>query len=139
MWGLIVMKIDGDCESCKVKKINSVIIVWLLVLGIFVAFLPIGFTGVKALKYHSSGSAIWEDADAGGGVDYNGDTVGDKKITWHAIHNPHIVDNSFAVQDGYILEIEAGAQILLNENIFIQIGSSTGASLYANGTGFSPI
>jgi parallel beta-helix repeat protein len=120
------------------KKTASAILVWILIAsGIFV-IMPLLEPKVGAPLVHDA-SAQWEDQDFGGGLDYNGDPAGDKKITWHASNNSHIVDTNFFVQDNYILELEAGAIVQVDPNFVIQVGAVTGASFYANGTMATPV
>ena len=116
------------------KRVASAMVIWLLVASVLLVVVPLESPGTEALLYHSGGSAAWEDQDFGGGLDYNGDPAGDNKITWHAVNNSHIMDKSFVVNDGYILEIEAGVDLKLNTSVVLQVGSTTGASFYCNGT-----
>ncbi|UCF07966.1 MAG: hypothetical protein JSW28_10055, partial [Thermoplasmata archaeon] len=111
----------------------SILVVWLLVMGGFLVMFPFNQPGAKGEKFHESGSATFEDGNFGG-FDYNGGDVGDKKITWFAADSPHIVNNTFIVEDGYILEIEAGCEVRLNDSIVLQIGQTTRAAFYCNGS-----
>jgi parallel beta-helix repeat protein len=120
------------------KRATSVIIIWLLVASAIVIVMPLKEPNASAILYHE-GTAAWEDGDFGGGLDYNGDPAGDNKITWHAVNNTHIVNNHFAVSDGYILEIEEGCIVTTDPGIIIQVGTTNGATLYINGTQFNPV
>jgi hypothetical protein len=116
------------------RKAASAIIIWLLVASILLVVVPLESPGTEALLYHSGGSASYEDGDFGGGLDYNGDPAGDNKVTWHAANNSHIIDQNFFVNDGYILEIEAGVDLKLDPNVVLQVGTAGIAWLYCNGT-----
>lgn len=134
------MREVGKYDSYSVgKKAISAIVVWLLVAGVFLAVFSTFHPAAEAQKYHSNVWASWEDSDASdgnatNGLDYNGDPADDKKITWHAADNPHIVNQDFYVNDGYILKIEAGVDIRLDLGVFIYIGTANGAAFYCNGT-----
>jgi hypothetical protein len=122
----------------RARRTTSAIITCLLVMSGFLVLFPITLPTVEAPLVHNA-SAQWEDQDFGGGLDYNGDTAGDGKVTWHAINNSHIVDDDFFVQDGFILEFEAGVVVQIDPGFVIQVGQTTGASIYSNGTLFAPV
>jgi parallel beta-helix repeat protein len=131
-----MIRIDDD--KSKGRRIPSVFIVCILVASGLLVVFPLNLPTAEAVKYHYMGSAAMEDLDRGDGFDYNGDTVGDMKITWHAgADSPHIVNGDFVVDSDYILEIEAGAVVKIDPGVMIKVGTTLGASLYSNGTSFS--
>lgn len=132
-------KKGGEYEYLKAKRATSFLIVWLLVASGFLLVFPISQPTAFADKDHTN-SAQWEDQNFGGGLDYNGDPAGDMKVTWHNKDNNHTVSNNFIVQDGYILEIEAGAEVRIDPGFVIQVGQdTTGATMFVNGTPVSPV
>ncbi len=128
----------GNHELMKGKRITSMIVIGILVLGGFLIIFPLNQPTVKADLFHNI-SAQWEDQDFGSGLDYNGDPAGDRKVTWHAINNTHYVDDNFFVNDGYIFEIEAGCLVQIDPGYVIQVGFTTGATMFANGTSSMPV
>lgn len=136
-WMAMEKKNEKD-TNFGIRKTTSMIITCLLVMSGFLVLFSISLSTVEAPLVHNM-SAQWEDQDRGDGLDYNGDTVGDKKVTWHAVNNSHIVDDNFFVQDGYILEFEAGVIVQIDPGYVIQVGQTTGASLYSNGTPVAPV
>jgi parallel beta-helix repeat protein len=134
---MMSMKRRDDYKSMG-RRTTSVIIVGVLVASALFVIFPLNLPSVEATKYHYMGSAAMEDQDRGDGFDYNGDTVGDMKITWHAgADSPHIINNDFLVDNDYILEIEAGAVVKIDPDYMIKVGATMGASLYSNGTSSS--
>jgi parallel beta-helix repeat protein len=131
------MKLRDDDKSIG-RRTKSVVIVSILVASALFVIFPMSLPTAEATKYHYMGSAALEDQDRGDGFDYNGDTVGDMKITWHAgADSPHIVNGDFLVEDGYILEIEADVEVRIDPGFTIQVGEVNGARLYCNGTSSS--
>jgi parallel beta-helix repeat protein len=122
----------------KARRTTSAVITCLLVTSGFLMLFPISVPTVEAPLVHNA-SAQWEDQDFGGGLDYNGDPAGDGIVTWHTVNNSHIVDNNFFVEDGYALELEAGVVVHIDPGFVIQVGQTTGASIYSNGTLFAPV
>jgi hypothetical protein len=74
----------------RARRTTSMLIVSLLVMSGFLVLFPITLPIVEAPLVHNA-SAQWEDQDRGDGFDYNGDTPGDGKVTWHTVNNSHIV------------------------------------------------
>jgi hypothetical protein len=134
----MVMKIEMDKIHMWRKKTASVILIWILVASSVFVLFPLAEPKAEALLYHLNTTNA-EDQDRGDGFDYNGDTVGDNKITWHASDNPHIVTNTFFVLDNYILELEAGVLVQIDPDYTIQVGQTTGGAFYANGTSGNPV
>ncbi|UCE73779.1 MAG: right-handed parallel beta-helix repeat-containing protein, partial [Methanomassiliicoccales archaeon] len=137
---MAMKRTEEDNGYIKGKKIFSALIVWVLVVSGFMMMLPFSFPTVKGDLVHDQ-SAQWEDSDAsdgnpGNGLDYNGGPAGDMKVTWREVNNTHFVTDNFIVQDGYILEIEAGADVRIDSGYFIRIGDSVtgGGTIYCNGT-----
>jgi parallel beta-helix repeat protein len=128
----------GNHELLRGKRVISVIIITLLVTGGFLIVFPLSQPTVKAELYHNT-SAATEDLDRGDGFDYNGDTPGDGKVTWHAMNNTHYVNDDFFVNDGYIFEIEAGCMVQIAQGFVVQVGTGSGATMYANGTSSMPV
>lgn len=143
---MAMKKTEGDNINLKVKRTTSILIVWLLVMGGFLVALPISQPAVEALD-HTGQSAAWEDQNdpsgnpaPPGGTDYNGDIAWDGKVTWHAgAASPHILSSFFIVQDDYIFELEAGVTVQIDAGYVIQVGQTTGATFYSNGTLGSPV
>ncbi|UCG70820.1 MAG: right-handed parallel beta-helix repeat-containing protein [Thermoplasmata archaeon] len=135
-------KIKVVRSRVEIKRAFSIVLVWLLVASGFLVVFPMSLPTAEAFLLHSN-SAAWEDSDmwdgVPGGPDYNGDPANDGKITWHAVNNSHIVVTNFVVEDGYILEIEAGVVIEIDPSDAISVGQATGATFYSNGTFFQPV
>ncbi len=136
-WMAMEKKNEKD-RNFWASRTTSMIITCLLVMSGFLVLFPISVPTVEAPLVHNI-SAQWEDQDRGDGFDYNGDTVGDKKVTWHAVNNSHIVDDNFFVDDGYVLEFEAGVIVQIDPNFIIVVGQNTGAAFYSNGTPVFPV